>query len=132
MKKPTRFTLFRFLIVGLCNTIAGCGLMFLLYHFAGCSYWFSSAANYVSGSILSFFLNKRFTFHNQERFGKPAVRFLLTTSACYLIAYGAARTAVFALLDGYDPVWQDNAAMIVGMGLYTVLNYLGQRFFVFR
>ena len=25
-----------------------------------------------------------------------------------------------------------NAAMVVGMGLYTVLNYLGQRFFAFK
>ena len=27
---------------------------------------------------------------------------------------------------------QTNAAMVVGMGLYTVLNYFGQRFFAFK
>ena len=36
------------------------------------------------------------------------------------------------LLAGSGEKLQTNAAMVVGMGLYTVLNYFGQRFFAFR
>ena len=36
-----------FLLVGVVNTLAGMGIMFGLYNAAGCSYWASSAANYV-------------------------------------------------------------------------------------
>ena len=65
-------TLFRFLLVGVVNTAVGYGIMFGLYNLAGLhtwgdlGYWISSAANYLVGSVVSFFLNKRFTFRNQE------------------------------------------------------------------
>ena len=55
----------RFLLVGVVNTLIGAGLMFLLYNVANCSYWLSSAVNYVVGGIVSFFLNKYFTFENK-------------------------------------------------------------------
>ena len=50
--------LWKFLLVGVINTLVGTGIMFGLYNLANCSYWVSSAANYVLTSILSFFLNK--------------------------------------------------------------------------
>ena len=56
--------LLRFLIVGVINTLVGSAIMFGLYNLAHCTYWASSAANYVLTSILSFFLNKYFTFKN--------------------------------------------------------------------
>ena len=46
---------------GAANTLEGAGVMFLLYNVAYCSYTFSSAMNYVVGSILSYFLNKYFS-----------------------------------------------------------------------
>ena len=59
--------LWKFLLVGVINTLVGTAIMFGLYNIAGCSYWVSSAANYVLTSILSFFLNKYFTFRSRER-----------------------------------------------------------------
>lgn len=59
--------LWKFLLVGVINTLVGTGIMFGLYNLASCSYWVSSAANYVLTSILSFFLNKHFTFQSRER-----------------------------------------------------------------
>ena len=56
--------LLRFIIVGCINTVVGTAIMFGLYNLASCSYWVSSAANYILTSILSFFLNKYFTFQN--------------------------------------------------------------------
>ena len=52
--------LLKFIIVGVINTLVGSAIMFGLYNFAGCSYWISSAANYILTSILSFFFNKYF------------------------------------------------------------------------
>ncbi len=54
----------RFLLVGVVNTLVGAAIMFGLYNLAGCSYWVSSATNYVLTSILSFFLNRSFTFQS--------------------------------------------------------------------
>lgn len=125
-------TVLRFLLVGAVNTLVGCGLMFTLYNLAGWSYWLSSAANYVAGGVVSFFLNKYFTFQNKERSLRQVGRFVLTVLICWLLAYGAAKPLVAGLLDGFPSRLQENAAMLAGMCLYTALNYLGQRFFAFR
>lgn len=125
-------TFLRFLLVGVVNTLVGCGLMFALYNLAGCSYWLSSAANYIAGGVVSFFLNKYFTFQNKERSWLQAGRFILTVGVCWLLAYGGAKPLVARLLAGRPVPLQENAAMLAGMCLYTALNYLGQRFFAFR
>lgn len=132
LKRLMNSSIVKFLLVGALNTLIGSGIMFLLYNFAGCSYWLSSAANYVIGGIISFFLNKNFTFQNHERSWKPAARFIVNVAVCYLIAYGAAKPLVSALLSGQNVRLQENAAMASGMCLYTLLNFLGQRFFAFR
>ena len=118
-KKWIDGTVPRFLLVGVINTLVGCGAMFLLYNLAHWSYWLSSAANYLLGGIVSFFLNKYFTFRKREWSWGQAVRFAVNVAACWLLA-------------GRSLWLQENAAMLVGMCLYTALNYLGQRFFAFR
>ena len=125
-------TVIKFLMVGVVNTLVGCGTMFLLYNLAHFSYWISSAANYVMGGIVSFFLNKYFTFQNKERSWKQVVRFIINVSVCYLIGYGLAKPLVLHILETYPLNIQENIAMLVGMCLYTGLNYLGQRFFAFK
>ena len=132
MKKPSwDKTLLKFLLVGVCNTLVGSGIMFLLYNLANWSYWLSSAANYVVGSAISFFLNKYFTFQNRERSWKQVGKFVVTVAVCYLLAYGVAKPLTIYVLAGQAVNIQENAAMLAGMCLYTGLNYLGQRFFAF-
>ena len=53
MKKFFDPSMLRFLLVGVVNTLVGAGIMFLLYNLAGCSYWLSSAANYIVGGVVS-------------------------------------------------------------------------------
>ena len=74
--------LLKFIIVGVINTVVGSCIMFGLYNLANCSYWVSSVANYVLTSILSFFLNKYFTFQNKERSWKQVVRFEIGRASC--------------------------------------------------
>lgn len=124
-------TMIRFLVVGVINTIVGTGTMFFLYNVVGCNYWVSSAGNYVVGSIVSYFLNKYFTFQNRTRSFAMIVKFIANISLCYLIAYGAAKPVIRWLLSGADVRIQENVAMLFGMCIFVVLNYLGQRFLVF-
>lgn len=121
----------KFLLVGILNTIVGTLIMFSLYNLAGCSYWLSSLTNYVLTSILSFFLNKYFTFKNKETSFSQVLRFILNIIICYIIAYGLAKPFVLWILSGTSTKIQENVAMLVGMVLFTCLNYIGQRFFAF-
>lgn len=122
----------RFLLVGIVNTVIGGGTMFLLYNLAHCSYLLSSALNYVVGGIVSFFLNRAYTFRPQTRSAGQCVRFAVTIVLCYCFAYGAAKPLAVRLLSGCSIRVQENVALLIGMGVYTVTNFLGQRFFVFR
>ena len=131
MKKFFDPSMLRFLLVGVVNTLVGAGIMFLLYNLAGCSYWLSSAANYIVGGVVSYFLNKYYTFKNTERSWKQVLRFALNVAVCWLLAYGIAKPLALRLLAGFDEKLQTNAAMLAGLCLYTALNYLGQRFFAF-
>ena len=125
-------SLLRFLIVGGINTVVGMAIMFGLYNLAGCSYWLSSAANYGLTSILSFFLNKYFTFRSKSWSGGEVIRFAANIGVCYAVAYGAAKPLVRLLLTGASAALRDNVSMLVGMVLFTGCNYLGQRFFAFK
>ena len=123
--------LLKFILVGILNTLVGTAIMFGLYNLAGCSYWVSSAANYIIGSILSYVLNKNFTFQHQGQVGQSLARFAGNIAACYLLAYGIAKPAVRFLLETQSQQVQENLAMLAWMILFTGFNYLGQRYFVF-
>ena len=122
----------KFLVVGVINTLVGTAIMFGLYNLAHCSYWVSSAANYTLTSILSFFLNKHFTFQSKDKSAGEVLRFAVNIAVCYLLAYGIAKPLCLAALAGASAAVRDNVSMFVGMCLFTGFNYLGQRFFAFR
>lgn len=132
LKKFADKTFLRFVLVGIINTLFGTAIMFVFYNVFGLSYWLSSASNYFFGSILSYLLNKYYTFRYKKRDWKVVGRFALNIAACYLIAYGIAKPLIAALMSSFAVNVQENVAMVCGMGLFVVLNYLGQRFFAFK
>lgn len=135
MKKLLRFLdfkLLKFLLVGVVNTLVGSAIMFGLYNLAGWGYWISSAMNIILTSVLSFFLNKYFTFQSRGRSLGQVVRFAVNILLCYLVAYGVAQPLCRLALAGAGETLRDNVSMLLGMVLFTGLNYLGQRLFAFR
>lgn len=124
--------LLKFLLVGVVNTLVGAGIMFLLYNAFHCDYWFSSACNYIAGGICSFFLNKYFTFKNTKKSFKQVLLFILNLLICYFISYIAAKWIIYHIFVNKSETFKDNFSMLVGMCLYTVLNYISQRFIVFK
>jgi len=132
IKKLFDKTLRNFILVGIINTLVGTGVMFLFYNVFYFSYWISSASNYIVGSIVSYFLNKHFTFKVQEKSIEYMLKFALNVAICYLLAYGIAKPLASAILSSASVPVQENVSMAVGMCIYVGLNYLGQRFFVFK
>lgn len=122
----------RFILVGVLNTIVGTVIMLVFYNVFHFNYWISSAANYFFGSILSYFLNKYYTFSYHKKEWKSVTRFVINIVVCYFIAYGIARPAMSWLLSNVSKAVQENVAMVFGMGLFVVLNYFGQRFYTFK
>ena len=125
-------TFWKFIIVGVINTLFGTAIMFVFYNVFHLSYWISSASNYFFGSILSYFLNKYFTFKSKDNSGKSLVRFVVNITVCYLLAYGGAKPLTRWIFSGASASLQDNMAMLAGMCFFVAFNYIGQRFFVFK
>jgi putative flippase GtrA len=123
---------FKFIFVGIVNTAVGSAIMFLLYNLAGFGYWPATLLNCGTTSVLSFFLNKYFTFGVREWSLRMIVLFSLVIAVAYIAAYGIAKPFVYWLLWNFDRKMQDNAAMLSGMGFFTAINYLGQRCITFK
>ena len=124
----------RFIIVGVANTLIGLIAMLVAYNVFHLGYWLSSAMDYIIGSIFSYFANKYFTFQVKRRSKSEVFRFVINIIVCYLIAYSIAKPTVMKLLENASLSVSilEQISMIVGLGIFIVLNYFGQKYFVFR
>ena len=136
----------KFILVGILNTIVGTGLQFVLYNctplnqMATTGTLIASGVSYFLASIMSYFLNKYFTFKNNEKGWKPVVRFAVNIAVCYGIAYGLAipltsyvcTTNNITMFGWQVDTFASNASMVIGSCLFVGLNYIGQRFFAFK
>lgn len=125
-------TFLKFILVGILNTLVGSGVMFLLYNLFNASYWISSSCNYIIGGIVSYILNKYFTFNNKQKSIKQIILYIINLVLCYFISYYCAKKLFLFLLSSKSQKIQENISLFCGMCLYTLLNYFGQRFIVFR
>ena len=134
IKKLLNLEQTRFIIVGVMNTLIGMAAMFIAYNVFHMGYWLSSAMDYIIGSIFSYFANKYFTFKSEKKSGAEVVRFVINIVVCYFIAYGIARPVLEVLLKNVELSVSlfEQASMIFGLGIFIVLNYFGQKYFVFR
>lgn len=130
----------KFVLVGVLNTIVGMGLQFLLYNLFGVEKNIATLIGNVLGSVLSYFLNKYFTFQNTEKGWKPVFRFALNIAVCYALAYGVVMNLAALLCDTFSwtlfgmtvESFSANLSMLVGACSFVAFNYIGQRFFAFR
>ena len=124
-------TFLKFMLVGVINTLVGTAVMFFCFNVLAWSYWISSALNYIIGSMVSYGLNKRYTFQQKGRDWHTVWKFIVNVSVCYVLAYGFAKPLVTWMLSGFTTNIQGNVALLVGMILFVGLNYIGQRFWAF-
>lgn len=142
LRKLTDASFLRFLCVGVVNTLIGVSLNFVLFNYAfwgfgkSAAYWCATFLSNAAGATVSFFLNRSFTFRSRAEISRTAPRFVLVILLCYLVAYKFAEqflqwglaAAHWRLGDRLE----GNAAYLFGMCVYTLLNYFGQKLFVFR
>lgn len=127
----------RFAMVGVINTLVGTGTMFLQFNCIpwgdpDAAYWISSGCNYIIGGFCSYFLNKYFTFRSKQKNCREILAFIVEQAVCWVLAYGLAQPLVRWILSGTGVNLQGNVSMLTGMGLFVLLNYFGQKFFVFK
>lgn len=123
-----------FCIVGVINTLMGLIVIEILYNLIRLNYWASSGISYFIGGVFSYFANAKVTFKVEDKDRDKGLpwRFAINIIVCYLIAYGVAKPLVKHVLSAQPTVIVENVAILTGMVLFTVMNFFGQKFFVFK
>ena len=119
-------------MVGVMNTVLGWVIIAVLYNLLHMSYWISSGISYFIGSVFSYHANSKVTFKVENKDKWLPGRFAINIIVCYLIAFGVAQPAARYVLSSQPEVIVDNVAIILGMGLFIIMNFFGQKLLVFR
>jgi putative flippase GtrA len=125
----------RFLLVGVFNTLVGLSASFAFFNLLHLNYWLSTFAGNTLGAIVSYTLNRTFTFRSNASVGSSWWKFAIVILSCYGLSYSCGlllSEAAGALWPDLQVNWLHNAAILVGNGLYTIGNYLGHKYFTFR
>ncbi|MEI7025110.1 GtrA family protein [Paenibacillus sp. y28] len=130
----------RFLLVGVINTLIGLGSTLLLLNWAGLNYWWATFLGNASGAVVSYILNRTFTFRSKAGLASSFWRFVLVIVVCYFLSYGISlwisRMLVSMLgalgSQSATELWEKNGAALLGAVIYTLSNYAGHKYFTFR
>lgn len=117
--------LLRFALVGVLNTVVGYAVIFACMYLAGLGPVVSNVVGYAFGLVVSYTLNRTFTFRSAAGKKREIVRFL----SIFMVAYLANIGVLMLLIDHLDvhKGWAQLAAGVV----YTVLFYVLSKYYVF-
>ena len=115
----------RFLFVGFLNTAVGYSTILFFQHVVSLGYLVSNALGYMVGGLVSYVLNKSFTFGSSRAHGEALPRFVLAVAICYLIN--------LVVLEVSIAHWNIPAAIAQGVAMfaYTVTFFFLSKWFVF-
>lgn len=119
-------SLVRFAVVGLANTIVGYAAILFLQFAAGASPLVANAGGYALGMILSYSLNKTFTFRSRRSHGHALPRFGAVVAGCYLLNLLTLQLGLSVL--GLPAA----AAQALAVASYAAAFYFASRLLVFR
>jgi len=119
-------TFVRFLLVGILNTITGLSIIYACKWFLEFGDVSANMCGYAVGLTVSFMLNSRWTFRYRGRVVPTVARFI----GVFLIAYFSNLAVVLTLIDGFG--LNSYLAQAIGIPPYTIVFYIGSRWFAFR
>lgn len=143
LRKVIDRTLVLYLVIGVLNFILCTAIMFVLFNLFDCSEHLSPLVNYGLGSLIWYVACRYVLFPEQKTTVQQLVRFVIDVVVCYIIAYYAiARPCAELVLRsekvlrlfsfGGELKTQGNCEMSIGAIAYAIINYFGQRYFVFN
>lgn len=143
VKKMVDRTLVLYLIVGVLNFIFCTALMFFLFNVCGVSEHVAPIINYGLGSLIWYLGCEYIVFPGHPHTMQLVIRFAVEVVICYVISYYMIAQPLAGWALQYDTVYdmftfgggakvEANCEMAIGALVYAILNYFGQRFFVFN
>lgn len=115
----------RFATVGVINTLLTLAIIYLLMHL-GVDYRWANLAGYLVGFVVSFVLNRNWTFTHRGHWLGSFARWVVVAAFAY-----AGNLATVVMLHQWLGI-DAHFAQIGGMPVYTLLSYFGGRYFAFK
>lgn len=115
----------RFMLVGFLNTTLGLMLILVAMRWLHLDYRLANVSGYAAGCVLSFLLNRIWTFKDGGNWQGSAVRWAFVVAICF----GFNFLTVIILRE-----WCHVDAMLAQLGgiiMYTLTSFVGGRFFAF-
>lgn len=144
IKKLVDRTLVLYLVIGILNFIVCTALMFFLFNVCGFSEHIAPLVNYGLGSLIWYLACRYVLFPTHPTTLRQLVRFVVEILVCYLLAYYivapllsgaflrmAGVREFFSFGGNSQEMISGNCEMTIGAFTYALLNYFGQRYFVF-
>ena len=126
-RKETIVQFSKFALVGVLNTAISLAVFYLLYNLFSINYPIANLVSYIIGVINSFFWNKLWVFRRGSgNMVRESLIFLLVFAVCYSIQY----ISLWGMVEvaGINPNW----AQLPAMAVYTIVNYLLNRYVTFK
>ena len=116
----------KFFIVGIGNTFFGLLVIFLSKWLLAMGDVAANALGYGCGLILSFVLNKRWTFQHSGSMWIALIKFMFVVATAYSVNLIVVLKCIHNLgVNSY-------VAQAVGIIPYTLIGYFGGRFYAFK
>lgn len=116
---------FRYLVIGIFNTIIGYGIIFIMMAI-GILPEIANIIGYIIGIIISYFLNKIYTFKTKVKCKKEFFRFALCMACSYII-----NLIVLIIMHRYFGIDKYIATIVAGI-FYTISGYIFSKYFAFK
>jgi putative flippase GtrA len=117
--------LLRFGLVGVVNTLIGLLIIYAIMFLFGAGLAIANFIGYTFGFVVSFILNRIWTFQDRQSIRQVLPRYLLVACASYLL-----NLAVVLLVDSKFN-FNGYLIQLLGIMTYTVCMFLGCRYLVF-
>lgn len=123
--------LFRFIMTGVVGAVVDFGSTYLL-SLVGLSHAGSKTVGFILGTLTAYLINRRWTFR-----AEPSLRRFLVTMCAYLLTY-LVQVSLFLVCipwlsdHGFSDFWTQAVSFVIAQGTATVLNFIIQRWVIFR
>ena len=114
----------RYIATGLVNTVLGLAVIFVLRLWVGLDLVIANASGYAAGWLVSYGLNRNWTFYHSGRISRSLPAYLALALAAFAINIASISTLVAHGMP-YVP------AQIIGVVLYSTIVFVGAKYVVF-
>jgi putative flippase GtrA len=118
---------FSFICIGVFSTLLDAALLAILTEYCGIWYLWSSAASYCCGILVSYALNRHYTFHDRSK--KYLSRFFLF-ALISVSSLAINLVVMFVAVDFFSLHYLAGKGMAIGVSFFW--NYMGQSRITFQ